>query len=196
MCLRNPQLMTSLARKAEACIQRLTEQLGGSGTSEGTEQGANGAAGPRAAVAAAAVAGGAQESVDQGTPGRAAIAAATGPGANGISPVGDHGGDMEADGSSPSCSQSLGHPGRKREAAGADGVGEAGPETAAAAVAAAAGSGGAAGARGEGGKGDFLRNLARLSENNSAASLSGPQVLERLAELQHIVVGVVVHLPA
>ncbi|KXZ50248.1 hypothetical protein GPECTOR_17g886 [Gonium pectorale] len=138
------ELMTGLARKAEACIQRLAEQLAASGTSGGTTatggtDGAGGAAsGAGGAVAAAA---GPQDTVDQEAPEGPKAAAAA--------------------------------------AAAAAGVAAAGPAGALCTYEAGTGDGG--------GGATFLRNLARLSDNTSAASLSGPYVLEQLVELQQFV---------
>ena len=229
-----PQLMTGLARKAEACIQRLAEQLASSATSDGTGGTGDGTGGGG---------GGPQDTVDQAAPGagagqctstgKAAEGHFLGAGGGGVSggaggmlPDGDSYG--VADGSSPSCSQSLGElpaamgaearrqqlkrrapaasPEADAERAGEDGVGEAaatgpsggkrsgfkarrasiGDGFGEAAGPSSDGGGGAAGAQPGGA---FLRHLARLSDNASAASLSGPNVLEQLVELQQIVVG-------
>ncbi|GIL58484.1 hypothetical protein Vafri_13613 [Volvox africanus] len=234
------ELMTGLARKAEACIQHLAEQLASSDTSgdgamttsyAGTGEAAtDGGGGQQGIVGQAAAPGSTGAAV--GAAAAAAIAKNTAAAAAAAMAVGTEDSFDVADGSSPSCSQSMGDfPFRRARSA----VEVADPQAAVAepeclqqdhldrdlpaGMAAAlphppqqqgqpqrrgrrsqteqrqqlqdddAGAGGTGGGLGDpsGGGAMFLRNLARLSDNNSAASLSGPYVLEQLVELQQYV---------
>lgn len=233
--------MTGLARKAESCIQRLADQLASSDTSV---DGAATTTLGTGAVAEDAAAGGVDarlgrvppDTVHKPSQGGASTVVATVDRALVVTPAAAMvaGGAEDAygvaDGSSPSCSQSIGMLPRWRPWGKRDVAGDAGP------VGGGCNSGGqqpeptreyadlgsghmprqrrrynppqphhqeklqvdGCGGGGDGGGDDggggatFLRNLARLSDNNSAASLSGPYVLEQLVELQQYVVSMAI----
>ncbi|GLI61158.1 hypothetical protein VaNZ11_003443 [Volvox africanus] len=241
------ELMTGLARKAEACIQRLAEQLASSDTSgDGAMTTSYTGTGEAATDGAATDGFGDQQGIvgqaaAPGSSGGAATAAAaaaiaknTAAAAAAAMAVGSEDSFDVGDGSSPSCSQGMGDLPLRRAASTVEvadlqaAAAEPGchqrdhvDRDLAAGMAAMphspsqdqqqgqpqrrgrrsqpeqrqqlqdddARAGGMEGglSNPSGGGAIFLRNLARLSDNNSAASLSGPYVLEQLVELQQYV---------